>query len=75
MGLFGEDENTAQKQLEAQVADLQRQLAERDDRETPKVAAGGRDMVSMELRQVSIKLPPFSESNPALTLLPNAAKV
>ena len=60
-----QDENTAQKQLEAQVADLQRQLAERDDKETPKVAASD-DMVSMELRQVSIKLPPFSESNPAL---------
>ena len=70
MGLFSE-ENDSQRELDAkdsQIAELQRQLAARDIKETAKVtAAAGEDIAaSMELRQVSVKLPPFSESNPAL---------
>ena len=70
MGLFGDDETPSatrtQRDLEAQVADLQRQLAAKDGKETSNVAVSDTDIASMEVRQVSIKLPPFSESNPAL---------
>ena len=68
MGLFGE-EDTTRRELDAkdsQIAELQRQLAARDSKETSKVAAATDEVASMELRQVSVKLPPFSESNPAL---------
>ena len=67
MGLFGEDESSSQRELEAQVADLKRQLAAKsgnDIKETSKITDV--DIASMEVRQVAIKLPPFSESNPAL---------
>ena len=70
MGLFGEDsEGATRQELDAknsQIAELQLQLAARDSKETLKVAAGDTDVSRMELRHVSVKLPPFSESNPAL---------
>ena len=74
MGLFGDDETAAtqaQREINArdeQIAALQRQLAASQDLKgaTPKVAAGDVDLTSLEVRQVTIKLPPFSESNPEL---------
>ena len=68
MGLFGE-EDTTRRELDAkdsQIAELQRQLAARDVKETPRVAAATDEVAQMELRHVLVKLPPFSESNPAL---------
>ena len=70
MGLFdNEDAAQAQREIEAkneEIAELQRELRQSKlaiAKETSKVAAGDTDLPAMEVRQVTIKLPTFSESN------------
>ena len=69
MGLFGYTEDDAQRamqQKDDEIAQLRRELASRPGGATSKVTVDDVDVTSMEVRQVQVKLPPFSESNPAL---------
>ena len=70
MGLFGDNEDDAQRAIQKrdeEIAQLRRELATRPPGgATSKVTVGDVDVTSMEVRQVQVKLPPFSESNPAL---------
>ena len=69
MGLFGEHASEEMEAKDKQIADLQAQLARRSLAETSKVAASDKiidDGDGGNLNAVSVKLPPFTESNPEL---------
>ena len=69
MGLFGEHASEEMDAKDKQIADLQAQQARRSSKETTKVAASDKiidDGDGGSLNAVSVKLPPFTESNPEL---------
>ena len=70
MGLFGDE--TAQREMDkdAEIADLRRQLAAKSSQSKSKVVLKNEDSEDEDevqtIKQVSIKLPAFNESNPEL---------